>query len=57
MFKICECLNFNIFTAADPCETAAQVFKCEVDNDPKVANDMVWARGGTGLSESQVKII
>jgi len=52
-----KCFVTRFFTASDMCETAAQVFKCEVENDPKVASDMVWARGGTGLAESQVDCV
>jgi hypothetical protein len=54
--ELIGCAELNFFLDSDPCETAAKIFKCEVENDPTVAAEMVWKRNKTKMDDSMVNL-
>jgi hypothetical protein len=44
----------NFPSGVDACDTAAKVYRCGVDNDASVTNDMIAKRISTSTTETQV---
>jgi hypothetical protein len=47
---------YTVNKGTDECETAAQVFRCQVENDGTVVNDMVAKRAETSAVATKVHI-